>query len=131
MAVGQVLDLGGGIQLEVLALEEKGALFWLTWERFSMLVPAGKVGKAWLQAPHPPEILLLPEDVSMEDFPLGTITDWSPVAILLPLEPADQPLEGEHELVQTLEGYPLITTLDHGWVRVSTDGAQVWVAAEH
>ena len=67
----------------------------------------------------------------MEDFPLETITAWTPVVILLPLDPADQPLEGEHELFHTLQGYPLITTLESGWVRVSTDGAQVWVAVEH
>ena len=66
----------------------------------------------------------------MDDFSLGTITAWSPAAILLPLDPADQPLQGEHWLVQRLQGYPLITTLDQGWVRVSSDGTQVWVETE-
>ena len=130
MAVGQVLDLGEGIQLEVLALEEKGALLWLAWDRFSALLQAGKVEEAWLQIPRPPEVFLLPEDIVMEDFSLTTINAWSSAAILLPLNPADQPLQGEHALIQALQGYPLITTLDHGWIRVSSDGTQVWVETE-
>jgi hypothetical protein len=47
--------------------------------------------------------------------------------ILIPLEESDLPLLGEHELLSLLAEYPIITTLDHPWVRVSTDGEQLWV----
>jgi len=128
--VGQAMDLGGGIRLEVIAKYEKGALFWLAWERFGALLPVGKVGRDWLQAPDAPDALLLPDDVSSADFPLSTIPAWSTSVILLPLKASELPLQGAHELVTLLDGYPLLNTLDHGWVRVSTDGSQVWVESE-
>jgi competence protein ComEC len=130
MATGQALDLGEGIRLEVIALEQKGALFWLAWGNFNALLPAGKVGETWLQAPDAPDVLLLPDDISSENLPLPTINAWSSSVILLPLKASELPLQGTHELVTLLDGYPLLNSLDYGWVRVSTDGSQVWVEAE-
>jgi len=127
---GQVLDLGRGIRLEVLVLEEQGAVLWLTWDRFSVLLPVGKAGDAWLKVPAPPDVILLPDDVSLDDFLLTKVNAWEPAAILLSLGQSDQPLAGEHALMQALHGYPLLSTLDHGWVRVSSNGVQVWVESE-
>ena len=130
MAPGQALDFGQGLILTVLAQSEKGAVLWLEWGRFSAVLPAGKVADAWLAVPEAPDVVLLPDDISVENFPLEVITAWSPTVILLPLHNSDLPIAREHELVSLLSGYPLMTSLDHGWVQVSTDGKQMWVDAE-
>jgi hypothetical protein len=61
---------------------------------------------------------------------LEVINQWSPSAILLPLEEADLPFQGQHELLVLLEDYPVISTLDYSWVRITTDGEKLWVAGD-
>ena len=130
IAAGQSLDFGEGVRLGVLEISEKGAVFWLEWKDFSAVLPTGKVNSGWLAVPGPPDVVLLPEDMPVDDFPLTVLNDWSPAVILLPLHSSDVPINGEHELASLLQGYPWLTSLDHGWVQVSTDGAQVWATAE-
>ncbi len=130
LETGQTLDLAGGAKLTVLWSGEREALLWLEWDKFSALIPAGKLeGEGWT-VPHEPDVVLLPDNLSTEDLPLTQIIDWVPSAILLPLEQSDLPLSGEHELLRFFEGYPLLNTLDHGWIRISTDGEKLWVTAE-
>ena len=130
MAVGESLDLGGDIALEVLWTGERGAVLWLEWREFSALLPTGKVEDHWLDVPGAPDILLLPDGVKADEFPLAVVNLWNPSAILLPLAESDLPLFGEHDVLAVLEGYPVLTTYEHGWVRVSTDGGRVWFAGE-
>lgn len=130
MVEGHALDLGNGILLEVLAREDKGAVLWLAWENFSALIPAGKVEGAWLKLPGAPDVILLPDDIAVAGLPLSKINAWAPSVILMPLKDSDLPIQGEHDLITLLEGYPLLNTLDNGWVKISTDGNQLWVEAE-
>jgi competence protein ComEC len=130
LEVGQKLALGEGVELEVMWVGERGSVFWLNWGNFSTLLPAGKVENHWLEAPALPEVVLLPDGIRAADFPLEQINSWSPSLILLPLNSADLPLEGEHDLVSLLEGYPILTTFEHDWVRIKTDGDQMWVYGE-
>jgi hypothetical protein len=130
MAEGHTLDLGDGILLEVLSLEDKGALLWLAWDNFSALIPAGKVEGAWLKLPGAPDVILLPDDTAVAGLPPSKLNVWAPSAILLPLKDSDRPIQGEQDLIKFLEGYPLLNTLDNGWVKVSTDGSQLWVETE-
>jgi hypothetical protein len=131
MAAGQSLKLDEGIQLEVLWMGERGTVLWLSWGNFSALLPTGKVEEHWLTVPEAPDLVLLPDVLSVEDFPLGQITAWQPSVILLPLAEADLPLHGEHPAVSLLTGYPVLDTDTHGWLRVSTDGEKLWVNGEY
>ncbi len=131
MAVGQTLHLGEDLVLRVLIQKEKGAVLWLEWDNFTALLPYGKVEESWLKVPGAQDELLLPDDVSRAEFPLSTVNIWSPSVILLPLHESDLPLQGEHDLIALLAGYPLMTSLDYGWVKISTDGVQLWVESEH
>lgn len=128
--VGQRLDLGTGIAIEILALEERGAVLWLTWENFSALIPAGKVGTASLHPPFGPNVLLLPDNMKAGELSLEIINRWSPSVILLPLEESDLPFQGQHEIFGFLEDYPVISTLDYSWVRITTDGEKLWIAGD-
>lgn len=129
LEAGHSLALGDDITLEVLALEEDGAVLWLEYGRFSALLPTGKVGESWLKVPAAPDVVLLPDDISASALPLAELNRWSPAVILLSLKDSQQPLQGEPELVSLLAGYPLVTTLEHDWVKVSTDGVRLWVEA--
>ncbi len=130
MAPGQVLDLGGGARLEVAWVGERGAVFWLEWENFSALIPTGKVEDRWDEVHGAPDLLLLPEGLGAEDIPLWKVNQWAPSVILLPLDETDLPILGEHEWITLFEGYPVLNPIDHGWVRVSSDGNQLWVDTE-
>jgi len=130
MEPGLRLEIGEGISLEVLWTGERGAVLWLEWENFSALLPTGKVADHWLLVPGAPDFVLLPDDLAADDLPLQRINDWSPSVLLLPLEKSELPLEGQHELITLLADYPLVTSLDYGWVRVSTDGYELWVQGE-
>ncbi|MDF1520751.1 MAG: ComEC/Rec2 family competence protein [Brevefilum sp.] len=127
LQAGQKLDLGSGIELSVLWVEERGAVLFLTWNNFSAYLPAGKIEKSRFTLPEAPDVILLEDGLKAEDISLGKLTGWSPAVILIPLEDSDLPLLGEHELLSLLANYPIVTTLDHPWVRVSTDGERLWV----
>lgn len=130
MQAGQSIDLGDGIILSVLRVGERGSVLWLEWGNFSALLPTGKAEDRWLEVPESPDVLLLKDGLNAKNLPLWQINLWSPTVILLPLEESEMPLQGEHELVRLLAGYPVVDTLDQGWVRVSTDGKQIWVESE-
>ena len=127
---GQKLDLGTGIVIEIIALEERGAVLWLTWENFSALIPAGRVGTSSLRPPFGPDVLLLPDNIKADELSLEVINRWSPSVILLPLKESDLPFQGQHEILVLLEDYPVISTLDHSWMRITTDGDKLWVAGD-
>jgi competence protein ComEC len=130
MEAGQRLDFGDGLLVDVLWAGERGAVFWLTWGDFRALIPTGQVDGHWLNVPAPPGALLLPDPASAQSLPLEVINRWSPAVILLPLEESELPLSGEHPWLSYLAGYPVLSNLGHGWVRISTDGQGLWVRAE-
>ncbi len=131
METGQKVTLGDDIHMEVLWSGERGAVIWLAWEDFSALFPIGKVEEDWLMLTNNPDILLLPDNISVQSLLLDTIQNWAPSVILLPLDDSDLPLQGEHALLALLKDYPVASTIDHGWVRISTDGHQLWAQGEY
>jgi competence protein ComEC len=131
MEAGQSLWIDEGIRLEVLWVGKRGAVFWLSWDNFSALLPTGKVEEQWLAAPGAPDLVLLPDNLAAEDLPLERINGWHPAVILLPLAEADLPLHGEYPLLSALAGYPLLDTYEHGWIEVITDGETLWVNGEY
>lgn len=126
----QRLDLGDGIALDVVWVGERGAVLWLEWRDFSALLPTGKVDDHWMVKGIAPDVLILKDGVGVEDLPLDKLNWWSPAVILFPLEEEDLPLRGEHAVLTLLADYPVVSTLEHDWLRVSTDGKQLWVNGE-
>ena len=130
METGQTLLIEDGLTVRVLWTGDRGAVFWLAWENFSALMPAGKVEEHWLDVPEAPDVVLLPDGVDEESLDVGTLTMWGSVVILLPLTESDLPVMGEHPVLAALREYPLVTTVDYRWIRVSTDGESLWVTGE-
>ncbi len=131
LMVGQSLDLGDGAHLDMLWVGERGAVLWLEWQNFSALLPTGKVDSSWLEVPETPDAVLLPDGLAAEDQALALIKHWSPAVILLPLAESDLPLQRQPEMLSALEGYPVVCTYEHGWVRLTTDGEMLWVTGDH
>jgi len=131
LMVGQSLDLGDGAHLDMLWVGERGAVLWLEWQNFSALLPTGKVDSSWLEVPKTPDAVLLPDGLAAEDQALTSIKHWSPAVILLPLAESDLPLQRQPEMLSALEGYPVVCTYEHGWVRLTTDGEMLWVTGDH
>jgi len=130
LVAGGCLELGQGVRLQTIWVGDRGAVTWLEWDAFSALLPIGKVEDHWLRVPEAPDVLLLPDSVSADEIPLWKVSLWAPSLILLPLEESDLPLLGEHALMTLLEGYPVVSTVDYGWVRISSDGEFIWVNGE-
>ncbi len=131
METGQTLQIEEGLLLRVLWTGDRGAVFWLEWDKFSALLPAGKVEDHWLDAPEAPDVVFLPDGVDEESLEVDTLTLWNPAVILLPLTESELPVQGEHPVLAALRESPLVTTVDYNWIRVSTDGESLWVTGEH
>jgi competence protein ComEC len=129
LAVGQSIELGSGVKMDVLYVGERGSLLWLHWNNFSALLPAGKITNARMTLSQSPDVVLLEDDLIAEDLSMEVINQWSPSVILVPLKESDLPLQGEHEILVMLAGYPVVTTLDNQWVKIATDGKNLWVTA--
>jgi hypothetical protein len=113
--------------MEFLLLEERGAVLWLTWENFSALIPTGKISMSSLHPPYAPDILVLPDDLEADAFSMEILNQWTPSVILFPLEESDLPFKGQHQVLTLLEDYPVISSLDYNWIRITTDGEKLWV----
>jgi hypothetical protein len=119
---GDTFDLGGGAQLEVLAVGQRGAVLLLTWKEFSALLPTGLDfdSMAPLQSTLTEVDVMLLADGGY--LPLNT-PEWiaaaSPELFLL--------TEGD----ETFEGYQVLATADHGWITVTTDGDAMWIETAH
>jgi len=130
---GTRLDLGAGARLTVLALGGQGMI--LAVERDRPL-PAGGTGARWMildgldddlsrrmisQGRLPAaQIMIFPHSAKQ----IGNLTEWvravNPQAGLWPfLDDLGWP-----------PGIELLRADSHGWVDISTDGAQMWVRAE-
>jgi fumarate reductase subunit D len=131
METGQILQIEDGLLLRVLWAGDRGAVFWLEWENFSALLPAGKVEDHWLDVPAAPDVVILPDGVDKESLEVDTLTLWGSAVILLPLTEAELPVLDEHPVLAALREYPLVTTVDYNWIRISTDGESLWVMGEH
>jgi hypothetical protein len=83
-----------------------------------------------MDVPLPPHVVFLPDGIAPEDLHLEVISQWAPMVIVLPLGATDLPLVGEHSTLEFLQAYPVVSNVEHGWVRVTTDGKQAWVYAE-
>jgi len=127
---GQSLALEEDLHIDVLWAGDRGAVLRLTWENFEALIPTGKVDAHWINTALPPDVVILPDGITPKDLPLEVINRWAPAVIMLPLGSTDLPLLGEHPTLEFLQGYPVVSSAEHGWVRVTTDGDQAWVHSE-
>lgn len=132
---GQALELGAGARLEVLALAGRGAVYRLRWERFSALLPLGlnfSSQEALIENPQlgPVTALLLADSGLASLNTAAWIARWQPRLLLLSVAAGDSEGRPEAELLEATRPYPLLRTDRNGWIRLGTDGQQLWVEVE-
>ncbi|MEJ2707003.1 MAG: ComEC/Rec2 family competence protein [Anaerolineales bacterium] len=132
---GQVLDLGAGAQLHVLAVTSRGAVFLLEYDSFRVLLPIGidfeqleSLGRdarlSQLTA------LLLTGSGYAPLNPPEWIDRLQPQLVLLSVGAGDKNGLPDPETLQAVQGLNLLRTDRNGWIHLSTDGEQLRVEVE-
>ncbi len=135
MQEGQALDLGQGARLTPLYVNSKGAVLWLEWGNFRMLLPMGIDVTALDNLQHNSAMrdvtaLLLAESGYAPVNPPELIRQLNPQVVVLSVAAADRTGLPSPETIQELKGYNLVRTDQNGWIKISTDGKQMWVEVE-
>jgi competence protein ComEC len=133
--IGQVLDLGDGIELEVVASGKQGAVLLLAWENFRALLPLGLDAESLEALQDDPRlrqvsVLLLADQGAAGANPPEWLARLDPQLVLLSVGVTDSRGLPDPEVIQALEGYNLLRTDQNGWIELTTDGEQMWVEAE-
>lgn len=134
-AAGQSLDLGNGASLRVQAVGARGATLLIAWRDFRALLPLGLDFEALDQLEHgalvgPVNVLLLAESGYAPINPPEWIANLNPQVVILSVAPGDKDGLPSPETLEALEQYSLLRSDAHGWIRVSTDGEQMWAQTE-
>ncbi|UCD97934.1 MAG: ComEC/Rec2 family competence protein [Chloroflexota bacterium] len=132
---GQVLDLGEGARLQVLAVSRRGAVLLLQWKSFRVLLPVGADFETLDDLRTHPDLrgltaLLLAESGYAPVNPPDWIEHLAPRIALLSVAAGDLQGLPSPETEAALQGYNLLRTDRNGWIGLTTDGEQVWVEVE-
>lgn len=132
MTAGDSFDLGDGARLDVLAVGGHGAVLSLTWREFSALLPLGLdfelMDELAMGRALPPVSLLLLADAGYPPLnPAEWIRNLAPQVIWVAA--SEEALS--QETLAAVGGYALVRADEHGWLRVTTDGAQMWLQSDH
>lgn len=133
--VGQVLDLGDGAELEVVAVGKRGAVLLVRWKDFRALLPIGMDADLLETLPKDPRwwrvsLFSLPDS----GYPALISEEWlaelTPQVVILSVAANDPYGNPTPEVLKMLRPYSLIRTDMAGWVEVVTDGQQMWLFSE-
>jgi hypothetical protein len=134
VVTGQVLDLGDGARLEVLAVGKRGAVLLLVWDDFRALLPVGldydMLDRMQVDPSLTPVTALLLADCGYAPAnPPEWIDKLHPQLVLLSVAAGDREGRPDPETLEAVEGYNLVRTDRNGWIELTTDGERMWVEA--
>ncbi|MFN3742324.1 MAG: ComEC/Rec2 family competence protein, partial [Anaerolineales bacterium] len=133
--VGQVLDLGDGAALEVVAVGKRGAVLLVRWKDFRALLPIGMDADLFKTLPKEARwwqvsLFSLPDS----GYPALISEEWlaqlAPQVVILSVAANDPYGNPTPEVLKMLRPYSLVRTDMAGWVEVVTDGQQMWLFSE-
>jgi competence protein ComEC len=132
---GQALDLGGGVQLHVLAVTSRGAVFLLEWDSFRVLLPVGLDFEQLENLRQDTRLrqltaLLLADSGYAPLNPPEWIDRLQPQLVLLSVGAGDRNGLPDPETLQAVQGLNLLRTDHNGWIHLSTGGKQMWVEVQ-
>jgi competence protein ComEC len=132
---GQILALGQGARLHVLAVEPRGAVLLLEWGDFRALLPVGLAFDSMAALMKDRNLttmtaLLLADGGYAPLNPPEWIERWRPQVVLLSVAAGDAQGRPDPQVLQAVQGYTLLRTDRNGWIRLSTDGERLWVEVE-
>ena len=135
MQSGQSLDLGSGASMQVLSFDARGAVLFLEWENFRLLLPMGMDFNTLDNLQHNSSMrnisaVLLGESGYAPLNPPDFLSFLHPQLALLSVASADKTGLPSPETLEALEGYNLLRTDQNGWIKLTTDGKQMWVEVE-
>jgi len=132
---GQMLDLGEGARLKVLAVTGRGSVLLLEWGAFRALLPSGLDAESLASLEGGTNlsnlsVLLLAAAGSARLNPPDWIARLHPQLTVLSVSAADPDGLPDTETLAALQGMPLLRTDRSGWIQISTDGRRMWVETE-
>ena len=132
---GQRLELGGGAFIEIQAEGPKGSVLLIQYKNFRALLPIGLsegtiesleygnvIGKV--------DVLLLADSGYAPSNPPDMIENLNPQLVVLSVTAGDQNGLPSQDVLDSLDGYPLLRTDRSGWITVTTDGDAMHVDVE-
>jgi competence protein ComEC len=121
---GQVLDLGGGARVRVLAASADGVALLVEYGRFSVLLPGGITpdNLSGVEIGRAPDALVLGAKDALQASGQD-LTDWSQ------LQPGLVVWQGD-PLFQTGDNTAWVNLAQRGTVSISSDGQKMWVEVE-
>jgi competence protein ComEC len=131
----QVLELGDGATLRVLAVGPRGAVLLVEWGNFRTLLPVGMSFEALDELRSgadvgPISVLSLADSGYSASNPPEWIANLNPELVLLSVSAADENGMPDREVLESLQDYQLLRTDQNGWVEITSDGERMWVSVE-
>lgn len=132
---GQKLDLGDGAALTVVNVNPRGAVLLVEWNSFRVLLPIGPnfVALDELQSGKsvgPVSALLLAESGYAPVNPPEWVQNLRPQLVILGVAAGDPDGLPHDETLEAVAGYTLLRTNRNGWIKLTTDGREMWVEVE-
>jgi hypothetical protein len=131
----QVLDLGDGATLTVVAVNPRGAILLIEYEGFRALLPLGSdlatLDELQQGAMIEPVNLLLLADSGLGQLnPQEWIVNLDPQLVVLSVAADDLNNLPDAVVIESVGERTLLRTDVNGWIEVTTDGTQVWVEVQ-
>jgi len=114
--VGQAVDLGGGAKLRVVSVGKEGVSLLVEYDRFRALLIIGEPPKGEVDGPV---TALLLGGGAVEG-----LEELRPRVVLVSGKIEDP------EALEAVQGWPVLSTGQNGWIEIVTDGEGIWVEAE-
>jgi competence protein ComEC len=131
----QVLDLGEGATMKVLAVGPRGAVLLVEWKNFRTLLPIGMSFEALDELRNgakigPVSVLSLADAGYEASNPPEWIANLNPEIVELSVDAADQNGMPDSSVLESVKDYELLRTDQNGWIEITTNGEQMWVNVE-
>ncbi|MFC2064636.1 ComEC/Rec2 family competence protein [Chloroflexota bacterium] len=133
---GLTMDLGDEALLKVMSVNDNGMVLLVSWNDFIALLPIEMSFEdlsILSQDPNLTEIsvFLIPAAGYLPLNPPEWINRLAPNLAILAGTETDLNRTLEKEILTTFKPYTLLSTDQTGWIKISTDGVQLWVETEH
>jgi competence protein ComEC len=131
----QVLELGEGAMMKVLAVGPRGAVLLVEWKNFRTLLPIGMSFEALDELRNgakigPVSVLSLADAGYEASNPPEWIANLNPEIVELSVDAADQNGMPDSSVLESVKDYELLRTDQNGWIEITTNGEQMWVNVE-
>ena len=125
------LDLGNGAKLTMLAVDTNASYLTLEWKNFSALLAFGKPETHTPEIQIPLNLLVLPGNSKADNIHQVDLNHLQVQLVFLPVDAQTLPLPGGLALAELFNDLPLYRSDLFGWLKLSTDGQQLWLNAQH